>query len=114
MRKKLFIVNGRYSTVHYPDRVSIVEIEDFTKPYRIHPIGSIHLEKAIDDKEACILALRWLQENDYITLKEYLRHESECLTAASRDELEIFPMSKLPAVNLATHDRSGKCSIGST
>jgi hypothetical protein len=94
-RDRLFLVNGRYTTVHYPDRVSIVEIRDHKKVDNIHPVASIPVAKTMTDAEACLLALHWLQDHDYITAKECDRHAMNCMTAESRGRLKLLRHDEL-------------------
>lgn len=94
-RDKLFLVNGRFSTVHYPDRVSIVEIGDTKKIWDVRPLASIPVAKTMTDAEACLLALRWLQHHNYITAGDLRRHEMDCMSAASRGALKVLRHDEL-------------------
>jgi hypothetical protein len=89
-RDKLFLVNGRFTTVHYPDRVSIVEIRDPGNISNVHPLASIPVDKTMTDAEACLLALHWLRNHNYITAAENDSHEESCMTAASRGQLKVL------------------------
>jgi hypothetical protein len=89
--EKLFLVGGRYSTVHYPDRVSIVEMRSGQLNFaNVHPLASIPVAKTMNDADACILALHWLRDNNYITADEYSHHQMDCIAASSKGQLKVM------------------------
>jgi hypothetical protein len=89
-KKRLCLVDNRFTAINYPDRIRIIELMESSDSRRVRILQDVETTEPHSDDQACRMTLEWLYKNGYISRLEFFQHAEQFLTQASMGPLEAL------------------------
>jgi hypothetical protein len=97
-KKRLCLVDNRFTAINYPDRIRIIELTDGCDSRRIRILHDIETTEPHSDDQACRMTLEWMYKNGHISRFEFSQHAERFLAASSLGPLEVLKPGEEEAI----------------